>query len=457
VLVNEKRIHPLNRATPGPGPVIYWMSREQRVADNWGLLHARELAGGDRPLVVAFCLVPGFLGATLRQYDFMLRGLEEVEAHLARLSIPFVMLAGDPGREIPGLAARLRAGAVVTDFDPLRVKQAWQRAAAGSLGVPLVEVDGHNVVPARQVSAKQEYAARTIRPKIHRLFGEYLEEYPELTPQQVTAPALGPELAPALNPVDWRALRGSLRVDETVGPVALPAGEAAGRAALDRFIAEGVDGYAGERNDPNADGTSRLSAYFHFGQLAPQRAALAAAASGRGEGQEAFLEELVVRRELSDNFCLHNPHYDSLRGAAPWALKTLDEHRHDPRPHLYSREQFDAARTHSRLWNAAQTQLRASGYMHGYMRMYWAKKILEWSATPEAALETVIALNDRYQLDGRDPNGYVGALWSVAGLHDRAWKTRPVYGSIRYMNENGCRRKFDVDAYCERWEAVERG
>lgn len=445
MLVNPARTHRLNGAPQAPGPVIYWMSREQRVRDNWGLLHARELAGRDNPLVVCFCLTPAYPGATLRHYDFMLAGLAGVEADLAALGISLVLRLGDPAAEVVRLAEELGAGAVVTDFDPMRVKQGWQRGVAGALPVPLVEVDGHNVVPARRVSDKQEYAARTIRPKIHRLFGEYLEEYPALEAQAAAAPTL-PR-------TDWQAVRAGLGpgLDDAVGPVALAPGEDAAREALDRFVADRLRVYAEGRNDPNAGATSRLSAYFHFGQLAPLRAALAAAASGKGEGQAAFLEELVVRRELSDNFCLHNPQHDALAGAPAWALKTLDEHRDDPRPHLYGPEEFEGARTHSRLWNAAQNQLRRTGFMHGYMRMYWAKKILEWSPTPEEAHATALALNDRYQLDGRDPNGHVGVLWSLAGLHDRPWQTRPVYGSVRYMNERGCRRKFDVDAYVERW------
>ncbi|MFH1913678.1 MAG: deoxyribodipyrimidine photo-lyase [Pseudomonadota bacterium] len=445
MLVNPARSHRLNAAPLAPGPILYWMSREQRVRDNWGLLHARELAGRDHPLVVGFCLVPAYPGATLRHSDFMLSGLARVEADLAVLGIPLALRLGDPSAEIPRLAAELGAGGVVTDFDPMRVKQAWQRTVAEALPVALVEVDGHNVVPARRVSPKQEYAARTIRPKIHRLFGEYLEDFPALEPQTAAAPSL-----PSM---DWQAVRTGLVVagGESVGPVPLAPGEDAAREALNRFVVDRVAVYAERRNDPNAGATSRLSAYFHFGQLAPQRAALAAAASGRGEGQAAFLEELVVRRELSDNFCLHNAHHDTLAGAPAWALRTLDEHRADPRPHLCSPEEFEGARTHSRLWNAAQNQMRRTGFMHGYMRMYWAKKILEWSPSPEEAHATALALNDRFQLDGRDPNGHVGILWSLAGLHDRPWQTRPVFGSIRYMNERGCRRKFAVDQYIERW------
>ena len=441
--MNVKRMHMLNDGHPAAGPVVYWMSREQRVHDNWGLLHAWELAGSERPLIVAFCLAPAFLGATLRQYGFMLSGLEEVERELDRHNIPLVVLPGDPGERLPEFCRAIKAGVVVTDFDPLRIKRQWRHDAASRLGVPLVEVDGHNVVPARIVSGKQEYAARTIRPKIHGLSQEFLEEFPSLEPLS-GRPA-------DFDPVDWQAVRRPLALDESVGEAECVPGEVAAREALAAFVRERLDGYAARRNDPNAGATSRLSAYFHFGQLAPQRAALSVAASGGGEDREAYLEELIVRRELSDNFCLHNPDYDSLRGAPAWALRTLDEHRGDPREHVYSQGEFERAETHSALWNAAQHQLVRTGFMHGYMRMFWAKKILEWTVSPEQAHAVALHLNDRFQLDGRDPNGCVGVLWSLAGLHDRAWKTRPVFGSIRYMNESGCRRKFDVDAYCRTW------
>jgi deoxyribodipyrimidine photo-lyase len=441
--VNPRRVHTLRAAPDGGGPVLYWMSREQRVHDNWGLLHARELAGARRPLVAAFCLVPQFAGAALRQYDFMLRGLEETARTLRGLGIPLVLLEGDPGREVPALAARLRAGVVVTDFDPLRIKRDWQARAAQALDALFLEVDGHNIVPCRIASYKKEYAARTIRPRIHKLLPEFLEEFPPLAPQEAPVPDLpAPDLARA---------RQALRADPGVPPVAVPAGEAAARAALAAFASGALARYAARRNDPNADAVSGLSPYLHFGQLAPQRAALHVAATGGGENQAAFLEELVVRRELSDNFCLHSPDYDTLAAAPDWARRTLDEHRDDPRAHLYAPGAFEAAATHDPLWNAAQNQMRASGGMHGYLRMYWAKKILEWSPDPESALATAIALNDRYQLDGRDPNGYTGILWSVAGLHDRPWGRRPVTGTIRAMTDSGCRRKFDVAAYIRRW------
>lgn len=451
VSMNPSRARLLRQGVDSGGPVVYWMSRDQRVRDNWALVHASDLAcgrardlAGDRPLVVVFCLAPSFPGATLRPYDFMLRGLEQVAVDLRGLKIPFVLLTGDPAQELQGFCAQINAGLLVTDFDPLRVKRQWQDAVAQALEIPLIQVDAHNVVPAWVASDKQEYAARTIRPRLHRLLPEYLEYFPELEPGAKPLDLALP---------DWGAARASLKVDKGVGPVALPSGESHARQGLISFLDERLPRYADESNDPNAGAVSGLSAYLHFGQLSAQRVALEAARRGRDENAEAFLEQLVVRRELSDNFCLYNPHYDSLAAAPAWAVQTLDEHRDDPRPHLYSPEQFERAQTHSALWNAAQGQMVATGYMHGYMRMFWAKKILEWSPSPEQALKTALTLNDRYQLDGRDPNGVVGVLWSMAGIHDRPWKERPVYGKVRYMNENGCRRKFDVAGYIKRFGA----
>ncbi|WP_320170792.1 deoxyribodipyrimidine photo-lyase [Maridesulfovibrio sp.] len=443
--IDSRRIYALNRAGDTVGPVVYWMSREQRVRDNWGLLHARFAAGESRQLAVVFCLMKSYPGAALRHYDFMLRGLEEVESSLAELGIPFLLRTGNPESEIPALAGEIGAGLIVTDFDPLRIKRQWQGRIAKQLEISLLEVDGHNVVPARFVSDKREYAARTFRPKVQKLLPEFLTDFPDLLPMR------GESLPIART--DWGAARDYIDVDRGVGPVSLVPGESAARNRLEGFISKQLSYYAEQRNDPNADAVSGLSPYFHFGQLAPQRAAFEVAHSGVGMNQEAYLEELVVRRELSDNFCLHSPAYDSLEAAPEWALKTLGECTGDSRSYVYSQDEFERAATHSALWNAAQNQLLRSGSMHGYMRMYWAKKVLEWSASPEAALDTVNMLNDRYALDGRDPNGYVGALWSIAGLHDRPWKKRPVFGSVRYMNEKGCRRKFDVDRYIERWGA----
>lgn len=228
-------------------------------------------------------------------------------------------------------------------------------------------------------------------------------------------------------------------------------GESAGARTLGLFIKNRLSSYADDRNDPLEEGQSDLSPYLHFGQVSAQKVALGVRrhAWDTPSGQ-TFLEELIVRRELSDNYCLYNPRYDSFEGFPAWAQKGLNAHRQDKRPFLYKRTEFENAATHDPLWNAAQTEMVKRGKMHGYLRMYWAKKILEWSATPEEAQSTAIHLNDRYELDGRDPNGYAGIAWSVGGVHDRPWFNRPVIGPIRWMTANGCKSKFDTEGYIRR-------
>jgi len=444
--VHHARVETIREGETGKGPVIYWMSREQRAHDNWALLHAHSLAAQHkRPLGVVFCLAKGFLEATRRQYDFMLRGLEETAQELDNLSIPFTVLKGDAPSVLPGFLNELDACTLVTDFDPLRIKQEWQKQIASAVSIPIFEVDGHNVVPCRNVSDKQEYAAYTIRPKIHKKLDEFLEPFPKLVPPSHSGLVLPTP--------DFAALHRWVDVDESVAPVCdvIP-GSAAAQERLDDFLAATLPVYEPERNNPTLEGVSRLSPYLHFGQIAPQRVALDTAEHpGNAAGKEAFLEQLIVRRELTDNFCLHNPQYDSIDGGPEWGLETLLKHEDDHREYSYSREELEQAKTHSPLWNAAQLQMVNTGYMHNYMRMYWAKKILEWTSSPEEAVKIALYLNNRYELDGRDPNGYVGVLWAITGVHDRPWRERDIYGSIRYMNSNGCRRKFKVDTYIKQY------
>ena len=445
--VDPGRVTVLRDGPPGPGPVLYWMRRDQRARDNWALLHAQDLALAlGRPLGVFFCLAPGYLGATRRAYDFMLKGLRQTAADLAAKGVPFFLSAGEPGPTAVRFARKMKAARVVCDFSPLRPPLDWTRIFLSGTTLPVDEVDAHNVAPCRFVSPKQEFAAYTIRPKIRRLLTRFLVDFPKLRKHPHAWPKAGSEAAPA---IDWRKVEAGLKCDASVGPSPMVRpGPRAAEKTLATFVGDRLDRYDTARNDPNLGGQSGLSPYFHFGQLAPQRAALAAAQSGAApDSVAAFSEELIVRRELSDNFCLHNPRYDSVEGFPLWARRTLDEHRGDPREHLYTPEQFEQAQTHDPLWNAAQREMTLTGKMHGYLRMYWAKKILEWSPAPEEALAEALRLNDRYELDGRDPNGYAGVAWSIGGVHDRAWGERPVFGKIRYMNDKGCRRKFKVDQY----------
>jgi deoxyribodipyrimidine photo-lyase len=439
-MVKKERITLLSRGENRSGPVVYWMSRDQRVADNWALLHAQEEAlARQSPLAVLFCLAPTFLGATLRQYAFMLKGLEEVERRLEKTGIPFFLLEGEPVEMLPRFLDEQGVSLLVTDFDPLRIKRRWRESVADRLTIPFHEVDAHNIVPCRHASPKQEYSAATFRRKLSRLVPEFLDEFPRL----VAHPFFW-DRPP--QPVAWGKLLARLPLDRSVQEVTgIIAGEAAAHQALALFIRERLQGYATRRNDPNCPGQSGLSPYLHFGQLAPQRAAQAV--SGAGEEQEVFLEELIVRRELSDNFCWYQEQYDTVGGFPDWGRKTLDRHRSDLREYGYSREALARGESHDPLWNGAEKEMVLTGSMHGYLRMYWAKKILEWSSSPEEALATAIFLNDRFQLDGRDPNGYAGIAWSMGGVHDRPWGERPIFGMVRYMNYNGCRRKFDVAAY----------
>ncbi len=475
----EQRKWEVRGGEPGPGPVVYWMQREQRAADNFGLLYAQSRARElKRPLGVVFCLADSFLGAGLRQFAFLLRGLEETAENLRKKNIPFFLLRGDPGKEIPRFVNKSRAALLVGDFNPLRLPRSWQQAVAEAVSVPFDEIDSHNIVPCRVASDKQEYAAYTFRPKINKLLPGFLVKIPALKkhpypwPGSTDIPVCVPSSRPSLHrqeclchtaegstdipvcvpAIDWIKVLASLKVDSSIGEIDwLEPGEKAARVRLKKFVEKKLARYPEDRNDPNRDGQSGLSPYLHFGQLSPLRVALEVKnSSASEEAKDAFLEELIVRRELSDNFCFYQPKYDKVEGFPEWSRKNAAEHRSDRREYLYTPKQLHAAETHDDLWNAAQTELVERGTIPGYLRMYWGKKILEWTSSPEEALKTAIDLNDRYQLDGRDPNGYAGVAWSIGGVHDRPWPSRPVFGKVRYMNYNGCRRKFNVPAYIVR-------
>jgi len=420
------------------------MQRDQRVHDNWALLHAQQIALEKKvSLYVVFNLVPNFLDATIRQYGFMLKGLEEVENELKRFNIPFFLSSGNPEIEIPKFIYKYCASALITDFNPLKIVRQWEKSVAVKIEITFHEVDAHNIVPCLAASDKQEFAAYTIRPKIQRLLPEFMDEFPSLKKMK--------SQDSSNEKVDWEKLRSSLQINFDVQEVDwLTTGENSAQTALENFIKNKLINYNETRNDPNSNAVSNLSPYLHFGHISAQRIALMIQPMIEySESHKSFLEELIVRRELSDNFCYFNNNYDSFEGFPDWAKSSLNTHRKDKRDYLYSIEQFENAETHDELWNAAQLEMTLKGKMHGYMRMYWAKKILEWSGSPEEALKIAIYLNDKYELDGRDPNGYAGIAWSIGGVHDRAWFERAVYGKIRYMNYNGCAKKFDVKKYVE--------
>ena len=443
--MNNTRVRLIKGGREQHGPVAYWMSRDQRARDNWALLYAQHLAiRQQQPLTVVFCLVPDFLGATIRHYGFMLNGLQEVESDLRTRNIPFYLLNGAPEYEIAQFVRNYKISSLVTDFDPLLVKQNWKQGVAATIDIPFYEVDSHNIVPCWIASPKQEYGAYTLRPKIKKLLPFYLDEFPQFKSHPV-------DWKKPVAKIPWKRLAAGLQIDRSVKEVSwiLP-GEKSAHNALARFLARGLKNYVDERNDPTLPGQSNFSPYIHFGQLSAQRVALAVGTSSvPAATKEAFLEELTVRKELADNFCNYSPSYDQCAAFPAWAKQTLDTHRKDKRGFVYSREELEKGLTHDQLWNAAQMEMVKRGKMHGYMRMYWGKKILEWTRSPEEALNYAIYLNDRYELDGRDPNGYAGIAWSLGGVHDRAWNERPVFGKIRYMSYNGCKSKFNVKKYIE--------
>lgn len=437
--------------TSRDGDVVYWMRREQRVRDNWALLAAQDRAlekGQD--LRVLFCFDAARKTSGERHADFLLKGLGLVAQELRQLNIPFTVLLGEAKDELPRWCIAHNIAELVTDFSPLRQdRQDLAAVSAGLPALPLTEVDAHNIVPCWVVSDKQEYGAYTLRNKLHRLLPHYLVNFPQPRRQQ---PRPEPEAPP-----DWTAIRQRLSPVPGPPPVfGIESGSLAAFRRLQCFINEKLAAYSEKHNDPVADIQSGLSPYLHFGHIAPQRVALEVLrAESLGPSSEAFLEQLVVRRELADNYCYYNDVYDDFAGLPAWSRATLLKHRPDRRDRLYLPDQLAAANTDDSFWNAAQTELVQQGKIHGYMRMYWAKRLLEWTEEPAQALSLAIALNDRYALDGNDPNGYANIAWCIGGLHDRPWPERPIFGKVRYMNANGLRRKFRMDDYIRKMAALD--
>lgn len=466
-LQNNPRVTVRRPGTPTvspaePGCVVYWMQRAQRGLDNPALDLAIAAANELQvPVAVFFGLHPGYPNANWRHYAFLVEGLQETRERCEARGAAFVFRPY-PNHDLLAFCREVNAVLVVGDENPLRQAEGWRQSAARRLTVPFWTVDADVVVPTK-LFEKEEYAARTLRPKLHRWLPQFLQPLANPVAQvQWTAqqrPASLPALAPP-QPIDPAAVLASLPLDRTVGPVShFKGGTAEGLRRLQRFVAEGLARYDTDRNLPHRPGTSSMSAYLHFGHLGPLTIALAIQQADAPQvAKDAYLEELIVRRELAINFVARNPHYDTLAGCHGWAQKTLDERRRDPREHLYSAEQLEQAATHDPLWNAAQREMVVSGKMHGYLRMYWAKKILEWTATPEEAFAHAVRLNDRYFLDGRDPNGYTGIAWAIGGKHDRPWApARPIFGMIRFMAYSGCARKFDIPAYIAHVDRLAKG
>lgn len=447
--------------------VLYVMSRDQRTKDNYALIIAQQKANDLKlPLVVQFNLLSKTGHRSKEHFMFMLEGLREVERKLHAKNISFIVTHGSPQKEVTQLANKLSAAHVYFDFSPLSGVRKYQKAVAKQSDVPCTVVDAHNIIPVWVTSDKEEFAAHTIRKKIQRNLESYLVEPPELK-KHLYLLSEQPKSISLSEPETLVTSVKSSGIDIQVAP-----GETAGLKFIKTFLSSRLEEYAIGRNEISEDKQSGLSPYLHFGQIASLRVALetmyhvderpllfdyakmaqpSETASNR-DGMNALFEEMIVRKELSDNFCLHAKSYTNIAGAQNWAKDTLKKHGSDEREHIYSLKELENAETHDNAWNAAQVQLLRVGNIHGYMRMYWAKKLLEWTKTPEQAIDIAVYLNDKYSIDGGDPNGYVGIMWSIAGVHDRPWTERPIFGKIRYMNASGLKRKFDIDTYIKAWQ-----
>jgi deoxyribodipyrimidine photo-lyase len=444
-MIQKERIKALNKKEVKKGVyVLYWMQASQRAEYNHALEYAILKANELHQLVIVFFgITDHFPEGNERHYHFMLEGLKEVKQSLEKRGIQMVILHKSP--ELGAVQLAKRASLAVVDRGYLRIQRQWREVVANQIDCPLIQVESDVIVPVEETSPKEEYAAATIRPKIYKKLNHFL------VPLKQTVPAVE-SLSLDFDSFDisdvGKAI-SKLHIDRSVQKVSsFEGGTKEARNHLEVFLEGKLGQFPELRNDPTLDYLSHMSPYLHFGQISPLFIALKASET-KSPGIEAFLEELIVRRELSMNFVYYNKKYDLFEAVPEWAKKTLGSHKKDKRQYTYTLEELEPAKTHDPYWNAAQKEMVIKGKMHGYMRMYWGKKIIEWSRTPEGAFRSTLYLNNKYELDGRDPNGFTGVAWCF-GKHDRPWGERPIFGNVRYMNDKGLRRKFDADGYVKR-------
>ena len=428
--------------------VVYWMQRAMRILDNPALDVAIE-AGNllELPIVVFFSVIPNYPNANLRHYHFMQHGLRDAEADAAERGVGFV-IRRHPDNSLEKFLEEVEAALVIGDENPCREPERWRKVLAKRLRLPFWTVDADVVVPS-VVFGRDYFLLHHFRPHVKAQLPKYLVAQPKVDPKYKWKPPRSLESFPLSRDIT----EGFSGLDRTVRPVdTFTGGTHSAMRRLHEFVDHELVHYGERRNHPEVKGTSRLSPYLHFGNIGPLTFALAvqtALAHGKASAAagERFLEQVISWRELSVLFVRYNENYDNWACAEPWAQKTLLEHAGDSRPHRYTFEQLERGETRDDLWNAAQREMVDTGWMHNYMRMYWAKKILEWAPDPARAFEWAVTLNDRYELDGRDPNGYAGIAWAIVGKHDRPWFERPVFGLVRSMTAESTAKKFDFAAY----------
>ena len=444
--IEKQRIHVLNDFDFSTGNyVLYWMQTSQRVQYNHALTCAGSLANKlDLPLLVFLGLTENYHEANRRHFKFMLEGLAETSEELKKKNIKMIVWLIDPVEGVVNLADN--AAVVVTDFGYLKTSEDWIFRAAKVIKTKFLAVESNVIVPVRVASVKEEYSAASFRPKMMKLINLYLNKVQDI---RVNHSSLDFKLK-GINLNSPDLVLDEMNIDKSISSVDwIKGGTSRAVKMLNSFIKKKLDEYPEKRNYPSLDFSSHMSPYLHFGQISPVFVAQKILET-ESPGRDVFLEELVVRRELSFNFVYYNKNYDSIISLPNWALESLLKHESDHRENIYSKIEFEKAKTHDPYWNAAQNELVATGKMHNYMRMYWGKKIIEWTEGPDTAFEYMVYLNNKYALDGRDPNSYAGIAWCL-GKHDRPWMERPIFGKIRYMNDKGLERKFDMSLYLKKY------
>lgn len=453
------RATPLNerRTQPDGEYVLYWMQSSQRFEENWAMRHATlEADRLGKPLIIYQGLNPHYELANDRVHAMIIGNAVELDARARELGYTYLfhlrpMRDGD-NRVVDRLAAR--ATLVITDTFPTAGVNRRSARVAERVNCRVTAVESHGIVPSAAFQ-KEEFAARTIRPKIAKLRDLVLEPVEDRPPRKQVSPALRASLdvdALDLPAIDVRTVIAGCEIDHGVTIVdRTPPGLTAARTRLDAFCAGALHAYSDRRSEPADDaGSSRLSPYLHFGHISPSEVARTVRERGTPEEVDKFFDELITWRELALNFCMRNPHFDTLDGLPNWVRENMARHAADKREHVYDLAAFEAAATHHPLWNAAQRELVANGAIHNVMRMYWGKYIILWSESYEEALRIMIHLNNKYGLDGRDPSTYGGIQWCL-GKFDRAWTRRPVLGTIRYLSIDLAYKKFDARSYERRW------
>lgn len=443
-MIQQERIKNLNSKKSQKGDyVLYWMQASPRSHWNhaleYAILKANEL---EKPLVTYFGITGDFPNSNTRHYHFLLQGLKQTSSDLEKKNINMVVWNKNPVKGVIELSKD--AILTITDMGYLNIQREWRNQAANMIDCPLIQVETNVIVPVEAASPKEEYSAGTIRRKIQKELDYFMIPLEENLPEKSSLELDFEKFS--LKNIDKSIEK--LKLTEAVSPGIFKGGTKNALKLFRLFMEKKLDKFADLRNNPSEDYLSNMSPYLHFGQISPLFLALEVSKTN-SPGKDAFLEELIIRRELSMNLAHYNENYNKFECLPDWAKKTLLEHRNDAREYTYTREELENAKTHDPYWNASQKEMVITGKMHGYMRMYWGKKILEWTDDPRNAYDLAIYLNDKYEIDGRDPNGYTGVAWCF-GKHDRAWKEREIFGKVRYMNDKGLKRKFKIDNYVNR-------